>query len=549
LIAYHKVFGKQEYSFDPSCDIKTIVDAGANIGTSSVYFSIKYPASVVYAIEPERHNLEILYLNVSSITNIRVIEGAIDAECNDRYLSLADAADAHMLASSNEITNLSSNKEINDKVVKVKCYSLQYLFQCYSLTRIDILKIDIEGGEVAVLDQKNAWIDSVKSIAIEPHSFVPHSEDSVRSLENDFSRYLVNGENHIFSLPKKFQHFESTTSNNPEITCYKKPTIAVCIPTYNQACFLTEAVQSVFSQTFTPDEIWISDDASTDSTQGVVNGLQAIYPKISYYRQSQRLGMSGNPRWVVQQATTDFILKLDSDDVLSPLYLEQLSKSLESYPSAGYAHCDVTFISQTGIELEVRQLCRKEHYINSCASLKASVKGFKVTANIILYRRRALEEVGYFRENMPFCDDWDIGVRLADNGWGNVYVPKNLASYRIWIDEQGLRPRRIVDKIQGSIIVYNQSLVPAFLRKQWDLSPIIRSRQKLARNLALYLYKAELSDNVLSYGMNLLALLSPESFLYPSPRLKAAPSHGMMHTIDSKLRQLARRLLILIYRR
>jgi hypothetical protein len=74
---FDQIFIKQEYDFDVKRTPKVIVDAGANIGLASIYFSNKFPDSKIIAIEPEESNLEILRKNIAPYDNIIPVCGAL----------------------------------------------------------------------------------------------------------------------------------------------------------------------------------------------------------------------------------------------------------------------------------------------------------------------------------------------------------------------------------------------------------------------------------------------------------------------------------------
>ena len=74
---YDQVFLKREYDFDVKCSPKVIVDAGANIGLASVYFSNRFPNAKILAIEPEVSNFELLKKNIAQYDNIIPIHGAL----------------------------------------------------------------------------------------------------------------------------------------------------------------------------------------------------------------------------------------------------------------------------------------------------------------------------------------------------------------------------------------------------------------------------------------------------------------------------------------
>ncbi len=257
-------------------------------------------------------------------------------------------------------------------------------------------------------------------------------------------------------------------------------TVAVCIPTFNQAKYLPIAVRSVFSQTRIPDEVWISDDCSTDETPAVARELIEQFPSIKYIRQERNLGMGGNPNWLMRQPQSDFVAKLDSDDYYEPKYIERLMQVLIRYPSAGYAHASVWQVDDVGTRVRSRQLRRDAEYISAEDSLRMLKNGYKVSANIILFRRESLEDVGFWKADMAFGDDYDLAVRLADAGWGNVYIPDFLANYRVWSDAANYRAGRRISEINGMRRVFEESLIPAYSRRNWSLSPLMTIRRRMA---------------------------------------------------------------------
>ena len=258
--------------------------------------------------------------------------------------------------------------------------------------------------------------------------------------------------------------------------------VAVCIPTFNQASYLSVAVASVFSQTRKPDEVWISDDCSTDDTQTVVDGLLREYPSIKYFRQEKNLGMGGNPNWLMRGPKTEFVAKLDSDDFYEPEYIGKLVEVLERNPKAGYAHAATWQVNDAGVRVRARCLYRNYEYISGEDSLRMLSNGYKVSSNIIVFRRDALESVDFWKSDMAFGDDFDLAVRLADAGWGNVYILEFLANYRVWSDASNYRAGRRLSEINGMRRVFEESLMPAYVRRNWSLGPLLSKRRLMAAN-------------------------------------------------------------------
>jgi hypothetical protein len=258
--------------------------------------------------------------------------------------------------------------------------------------------------------------------------------------------------------------------------------ITICIPTFNQAAFLPKAVQSALGQ---EDDItlWVSDDASTDDASDRMREFEND-SRVRYVRQPRNLGIAANVKWLLSQPDSEYIIRLDSDDLLLPGYAARLRELLEANPSAGVAHCAVKEIDQFGRYRRLRRLHRTSGYEDAETALRAAGGGYKVAANICMFRRSALDGLDILREGHNFAEDWDLWIRLADAGWGNVYLDEPLACYRVWTDKKGVRAKRKVSELIGCRRVFEESLEPAFIRRGWDTSHLEQRRQELAASHA-----------------------------------------------------------------
>ncbi len=108
--------------------------------------------------------------------------------------------------------------------------------------------------------------------------------------------------------------------------------ISVIIPTYNRPELLTQAIESVLSQTISPYEIIVVDDnPSSGENYKVIEKFQHIYP-IKYFKNRKRLGGAGNYKRGFLLSNGDFIKWLADDDILLPDALEKMSYYLKEYP-------------------------------------------------------------------------------------------------------------------------------------------------------------------------------------------------------------------------
>lgn len=109
----------------------------------------------------------------------------------------------------------------------------------------------------------------------------------------------------------------------------EKPLITVVLCTYNGAKYLATQLDSILSQTYTPIELVISDDASTDDTRQVLQRYENI-PGISIYYNEKNIGLAKNFDLASKQAKGEFIAYSDQDDIWVENKIEQLHKAIDN---------------------------------------------------------------------------------------------------------------------------------------------------------------------------------------------------------------------------
>lgn len=156
LAAYEHVFFNKEYDLDLPFVPRTIVDAGANIGLSSVYFALRYPDARILAIESDRSNFEILLRNCAAFEQITPIHAALLDK--DGFVNLHDPGEGHWSLQVRE-----------SKDGSIRAISIPTLLAENDISSIDLLKMDIEGSEIEVFNTSSSWIDKVTAICAELH--------------------------------------------------------------------------------------------------------------------------------------------------------------------------------------------------------------------------------------------------------------------------------------------------------------------------------------------------------------------------------------------
>jgi FkbM family methyltransferase len=167
----------EEYRLGLPASASVIVDAGANIGLTSVFYATSIPKARIFAIEAERSNFELMVKNVRRYPNIIPIHAALWN--NEGFISIADPLPG---ASGNWGFTVSS------KPGDVRAITIRSLMREYGIDHIDLLKVDIEGSEIEVFKACD-WQDRVDSIVIELHDrFKPGCSEVVNRALEGFSQ-------------------------------------------------------------------------------------------------------------------------------------------------------------------------------------------------------------------------------------------------------------------------------------------------------------------------------------------------------------------------
>lgn len=139
---FDQVFLKRQYEIDLPFVPKKIIDAGANIGLSAVYFAHRYPEATIIALEPDKSNFEILKKNISNYSHIiPLCKGLWDKNCALTITNTSSVQNAYMVQEAD-----TKEKDI------IPAISVNAIISEQAWVGIDILKIDIEGAEKEVFE-------------------------------------------------------------------------------------------------------------------------------------------------------------------------------------------------------------------------------------------------------------------------------------------------------------------------------------------------------------------------------------------------------------
>jgi FkbM family methyltransferase len=157
LSTYHQLFVKRAYAFTAPRSAPRILDLGANIGLSVLFFKRMHPDAAIVAFEPDPAVFVCLEKNVhgNGFADVELIRAAAWTE-NTTLQFLADGADGGRLVRGKE-----------DRAVAVEAIDLAAFVKD---REFDFLKMDIEGAEARVLPSCRPLLARVQQVFVEYHS-------------------------------------------------------------------------------------------------------------------------------------------------------------------------------------------------------------------------------------------------------------------------------------------------------------------------------------------------------------------------------------------
>ncbi len=196
------------------------------------------------------------------------------------------------------------------------------------------------------------------------------------------------------------------------LTPFGNPGSVSCVvPVFNRAATIRRAVESVLAQDYRPLELIVVDDGSTDATPEILVTLEEEACKraipLRRIRQENR-GVSAARNTGIRLARGAWIALLDSDDAWAPTKLTR--------QMALHAECPNLALSQTR-EIWIRNGVR----VNPPARFEKGegnlfplcVDHCAISPSSVLIRRDLFEEVGFFDEDYPACEDYEFWLRLS----------------------------------------------------------------------------------------------------------------------------------------
>jgi FkbM family methyltransferase len=157
--AFRQVFIYNEYNFEVT-EPSFIVDGGSNIGLAAIYFANKFPMATIVSIEPEIENFKLLLANTNNYSSIHPLQSGIWS--SSTFLKVRNIG----LGNWGFIVEEQQHEDEDT----FSAISISDILQKFNKTRIDILKLDVEGAEKEIFSSNyQDWLPNTKVLIVELH--------------------------------------------------------------------------------------------------------------------------------------------------------------------------------------------------------------------------------------------------------------------------------------------------------------------------------------------------------------------------------------------
>lgn len=207
-----------------------------------------------------------------------------------------------------------------------------------------------------------------------------------------------------------------------------QPLVSVIMPTYNQAQFIGDAINSVLRQTYSNIELIIIDNHSQDNTEQVVKSFTDA--RVRYFKFSNKGIIAASRNLGARNAQGRYTAFLDSDDIWFPDKLDTQLKYLRENPDVYLVCCSLKIKSPD------ERYDNRTTFANSKARagyMHNQLLDFNfISCSTVVVKTSVFNNIGYFDEDpeVASVEDWNLWLKMARE-YKIAFIPRALGVYRM----------------------------------------------------------------------------------------------------------------------
>lgn len=207
-------------------------------------------------------------------------------------------------------------------------------------------------------------------------------------------------------------------------TTKEQPLVSVIVTTYNRKELLKETIDSILNQTFRDFELIVVDNYSNYDFLSYMKSFNDS--RIRSFQNQNNGIIVVNRNYGIKKAKGEYIAVCDDDDLWLPLKLEKQVEFLNSNQEVAVVGSHYMSIDENG-----NYLHELKWPVGSVSNFFYILTGHNPVGHpCVMYKKKVIEEVGYYREEYSKSEDTDLWFRIYHNGYRCDNIPQILTYYR-----------------------------------------------------------------------------------------------------------------------
>lgn len=194
----------------------------------------------------------------------------------------------------------------------------------------------------------------------------------------------------------------------------QKPKISVVLPVFNAEKYIEKSIKSILFQGYHNFEFLICDDGSTDKSLEIINSNRDFRTKV--FRNKNNRGLFETLNILIKKSKGNYIRLWSQDDVMKQNCLEEEVIFFNKYPQIALSYCARDKIDSRGKLISKAPLDKTPDVIMPSLAAQIMFYHGSITGNIstVMIRKKVLEEVGLFRQDMRVSADFEMWARITE---------------------------------------------------------------------------------------------------------------------------------------
>ncbi|MBR7001233.1 MAG: glycosyltransferase family 2 protein [Neisseriaceae bacterium] len=251
--------------------------------------------------------------------------------------------------------------------------------------------------------------------------------------------------------------------------------VSVIIPCYNHAQYIGETIDSVLNQTYENIEIIVVNDASQDNSREVIQQFVDKYPQIVFIDEKENIGVIEVRNKAIAIAQGNYILPLDADDKIHPIYIEKAVNILQNNPKIGVVYAKACFFGEKEELWELEKFNKDNMLFHNYVYATA------------LFRKEDFLRVGGYNKNMRGgYEDWDLWLSFIEHNFDFYQIDEVLFYYRKHGESRNTGAIEKEEDLYKTVISNHYTLYSTFLSNNRN---ILSNKEVLRIKSKYYKYR------------------------------------------------------------